>query len=151
LLHETLDGLKSTTFDIVHSLNSQLTYVKKLDTATGINAMAIANLSSIVKGIVIQSHNKFQQITHDISWLNVTLRNYIELYTVIRQLEFALLQMIYQPAELLGAIQSVLQGKLPINLINPTTLQGILRNISLHLPEGYPLIVGTKTDKTYLY
>jgi len=59
LLHETLDGLKSTTSDIVHKLNSQLTYVKKLDTATGINAMAIANLSSIVKDIVIQSHNKF--------------------------------------------------------------------------------------------
>ena len=59
LLHKTLDGLSFTTSDIVHSLNSQLTYVKKLDTATGINAMIIANLSSIVKDIVIQSRNKF--------------------------------------------------------------------------------------------
>ena len=151
LLHEKLDGLISTTFDNVQSLNSQLTYVKKLDTATGINAMAIANLSSIVKDIVIQSHNKFQQITHDISWLNVTLRNYSELYTVIRKLEFALLQKIHQSDELLGAIQSVLQGKLPISLINPTTLQGILRNISLQLSERYELIVGTKAEKIYLY
>jgi len=71
-LHETLDGLKSSTSDIVHSLNSQLTYVKKLDTATGINAMAIANLSSIFKDTVIQSHNKFQQVTQDMSWLKVT-------------------------------------------------------------------------------
>ena len=84
--------------------------------------MAIANLSSIVKYIVIQSHNKFQQITHDVSWLNVTLRNYSELYMVIRQMEFALLQMIYQTDELIEAIQSVLQGKLPLSLINPTTL-----------------------------
>jgi hypothetical protein len=67
LLHETFDGLKSATFDIVHSLNSQLTYVNKSDTATGINAMAIANLSSIVKDIVIQSHNKFQQVAQDVS------------------------------------------------------------------------------------
>ena len=134
---KTLDGLKSTTSDIVHSLNSQLTYVKKLDTATGINPMAIANLSSIVKDIVIQSHNKFQQITHDISWLNVTIRNYSELCTVIRQLEFALLQMIYQTDELIGVIQCVLQGKLPISLTSPTTLQGILRNVSLQLPKGY--------------
>jgi len=88
----------------------------------GINAVANANLSSIVKDTVIQSHNKFQQITCNISWLNVTLRNYSELYTVIRQLELALLQMIYQTDELIGAIQSVLQGKLPISLINPTTL-----------------------------
>jgi len=83
LLHETLDGFKSTTSDIVHSLNVQLAYVKKLDTATGINAMAIANLSNIVKDIVIQSH-KFKQITQGISWLNVTLRNYSEIYTIIR-------------------------------------------------------------------
>ena len=103
LLHETLDGLKSTTSDTVHSLNSQLTHVKKLDIAMGINAMAIANLSSIVKDIVIQSHNKFQQVTQDMSWLNVTLRNYSELYTIIRQLEFAVLQLIYQTDELIGA------------------------------------------------
>ena len=125
LLHETIDGLKSTTNDIVHSLNSQLTYVKRFDTATSINAMAIANLSSIVKDIVMQSHDQFQQITHDIVWLNVTLQNYSELYNVIRQLEFVLLQMIHQFYGLLGV---VLQGKLPISLINPTTLQGILRN-----------------------
>ena len=151
LLHETLDSLKSTTSDIVHSLNSQLTYVKKLGTATGINAMVIANLSSIVKNIVIQSHNKFQQVTQNMPWLNVTLRNYSEIYTVIRQLEFALLQLIYQTDELIGAIQCVLQDKLPISLISPTTLQGILRNVSLQLPEGYELIVGTKSDKMYLY
>ena len=119
LLHETLDGLKSTTNDIVHSLNSQLTYVKRLDTATSINAMAIANLSSIVKDIVMQSHDQFQQISHDISWLNITLQNYSEFYTVVRQLEFALLQMIYHFDRLLGAVQSVLQGKLPNKFNSP--------------------------------
>ena len=67
LLHETLDGLKSTTNDNVHSLNSQMTYVKRLDTATSINAIAIANLSSIVKDIVMQSQDQFQQISHDTS------------------------------------------------------------------------------------
>ena len=77
--------MKSTTFHMVRPLNSQLTYVKKLDTPTVINAMAIANLSSIVKDIVIQSHNKFQQISQDMSWLNVTLRNYSELYRCPRR------------------------------------------------------------------
>ena len=48
LLHETLDGLRSTTSDIVHSLNIQLTYVKNLGTVTSVNTMANANLSSIV-------------------------------------------------------------------------------------------------------
>ena len=85
LLHETFDGLKSTTSEIVHSLNSPLTYVKKLDTLTNANTMAIANLSSIVKDIVIRSHDSFQKITQDMLWLNATLRNYSEFYMIIRQ------------------------------------------------------------------
>ena len=151
LLHEKLDGLKSTTSDIVHSLNSQLRNVKKLDSVTSVNTMAIASLSRIVKDTVIRFHDSFQQITQDMLWLNATVRNYSKFCTIIRQLESALLQMIHQFDELLGAIQCVLQGKLSIGLINPTTLQGILRNISLQLPEGYELIVGTTTDKIYLY
>jgi len=61
------------------------------------------------------------------------------------------LQLIHQTDELIGAIQYVLQGKLPISLINPTTLQGTLRNVSVQLPERYELIVGTKPNKVYLY
>jgi len=38
-----------------------------------------------------------------------------------------------------------------MNLINPTTLQNILRNVSLQLPEGFDLILGTKTENIYLY
>jgi len=71
-------------------------------------------------------------------------------YIVIRQLELALLQMIHQFNGLLGAIQSVLQGKLPTSLINPTTLQGILRKLFFQLSEMYKLIVGKRTDKLYL-
>jgi hypothetical protein len=37
------------------------------------------------------------------------------------------------------------------NLINVLTLQIILRNVSLQLPEGYQLIAGTKTDDIHLY
>ena len=59
--------------------------------------------------------------------------------------------MIHETDELIGAIQCVLQGKLPVSLISPTTLQGILRSVSLQFPEGYELIVGTKLDKMYLY
>jgi len=42
-------------------------------------------------------------------------------------------------------------GKLPISLINPATLQNMLRNVTLHLPPGYELIAGTRTDHIYLY
>ena len=59
LLHNTLNELQSSTSDIAHSVSNQVTYVKKLDTATKVNANAVANLSSILKDIVIQSYERF--------------------------------------------------------------------------------------------
>ena len=40
-------------------MESQLSYVKKLDKITAINADAIANFFNIVKDNIIQSHDKF--------------------------------------------------------------------------------------------
>ena len=151
LLHDTLNELQSSTSDIVHSLSSQVTYIKKLDVATKINSDAVANLSTIVKDIVILSYDRYQESKRDMNWLNHTLFDQSVLHTAIRQLEFALLLMIQQINELLGTIQSVLQGKLPINFINSATLQRILRDVSLHLPEGYELITGTRMDNIHLY
>ena len=34
-------------------------------------------------------------------------------------------------------MEYLLLGKLPINLLNPLTLYNILKNLPLHLPEGY--------------
>jgi hypothetical protein len=62
-LHGTLNGLKLQNSGITHSLSNQLTYFKRLSTATEINAEEIANLSSIVKDNIIQLHDKFQEIT----------------------------------------------------------------------------------------
>jgi hypothetical protein len=59
-LHDTLSNLQSQNSDTVHSLSDQLTFVKKRSAATEINVDAIANLSSIVKDNVVQSHEKFQ-------------------------------------------------------------------------------------------
>ena len=127
-----------------------MTYIKKLEPTTVINANAIVKLSTIVKDVVVQSHNILQQITRDILWLNVTIHNHSELYTVIRQLELALLKLIQQIDELLIVIQCMIQGKLSMNLINPTTLYSILRNMSLHLPQGYKMIVVTRTENVHL-
>ena len=59
--------------------------MKSLGTVTSVNTMAIANLSSIVKDIAIRSHENFERVTQDVIWLNATLHNYSEFYTIIRQ------------------------------------------------------------------
>jgi hypothetical protein len=71
-LHETLDDLKSRDSHISHSLSSQICYIKNLDSIVKINATGTANLSNIVKDIVIQSNEHCQQVERDLMWLNPT-------------------------------------------------------------------------------
>ena len=103
-LHDTLNELQLQNSDITHSLYNQMTYVKRFSTATDINAEAIANLSSIVRDNMVQSHDKLQEITRDLMWLNFTVYAQNELFAIIRQLEFALLRLMQQLDELSNAI-----------------------------------------------
>jgi hypothetical protein len=84
-LHNVLDELQQRNSDVVHSSSHQVTYIKKLDATAEINTNAIANLSNIIKHNMIQSHDKFQRITRDVMWLNLTLHGQSELHTVVRQ------------------------------------------------------------------
>ena len=120
-LHEVFDELRLSQTDIVHSILNQRTSIKKkLDTMTGVKTNAIANLSSIVKDVVIHSHGKFKEVTKAILLLNVTIHNQSDLHMVIRQFEFVLLQLTQQLIELMDAIQCILLGKLRVNLLSPT-------------------------------
>jgi len=98
---------------------------------------------------MVRSHEKYKQVTRGM-WLNITVFNQSELYMAVRQLEFSLL-LIQQIYELFAAVQSLLQGRLRMSVVNPTTLHGILWNVSLNLPENYELIVVTNLEDIHLY
>jgi hypothetical protein len=42
-------------------------------------------------------------------------------------------------------------GKVPVNLVSPTLLQEMLKNVTLVLPEGCELIAGLRPNNVYLY
>jgi len=117
----------------------------------GVNLHAIANLSGILKDVLIRSDGRFKQITKHIMWLNVTMYSHSELFMVIRQREFAILQLTQQVTATIDAMQCVLLGKLPVKLLDPTTLHNILKNVSLRLQDGYELIVGNKIENVHSY
>ena len=52
---------------------------------------------------------------------------------------------------MVNSVQYEILGKLPIKLIGPVELQGVLRNITLLLPEGYELVAGTSKESIHLY
>lgn len=61
-LYEVFNELQGSQKDVIHSISKQVTYKKQLDALTGVNSGAIANLSSIVKDVVIHSHDKFRDL-----------------------------------------------------------------------------------------
>jgi len=60
-----------------------------------------------------------------------------------------LLRLIQQ-LELSNAIQNAIQGSLSINVVNPTVLLNILKNVSLLLLEVYELIAGIRAKNIHL-
>jgi hypothetical protein len=82
-LHNTLDELKDKNSDLVHSLSNQVTYVRKLVTVTGINSQAIANTTTLIKDNLVHQHEKFQNITKDLAWLQFMVQGQSALFTAI--------------------------------------------------------------------
>jgi hypothetical protein len=150
-LHEQVSDLQLKNAGLAHSVANQLTYVKDLSITSKVNANAIANLSLILRHQVIESHDRFQEIASDIIWLNISLLGQSMLYKHIRQLEFTLLQLTQQVHQLFYTVQCALHGQLSVEFVTPKALQRILRNVSLHLPEGYELVAGTSVENIYLY
>ena len=58
-------------------------------------------------------------------WLNLTLFGQSRIFTAVRDLEFILLHFNQRVDKLFAAIQHTIQGKLSVNLINPTTLHNM--------------------------
>jgi len=85
------------------------TYVKKI-ADTSLNTESIANLSSIVKGSIIQSHDKYQQITRGLFWVDLTFLGQSTTYTAVRQMEFSLSQLTQQLDEIFMPYNLPFQG-----------------------------------------
>jgi len=58
---------------------------------------------------------------------------------------------VQQIGELFSSVQYAQLGKFPVNLVTPITLQRMLTDISLNLPENYELVAGTKIQDVHVY
>jgi hypothetical protein len=92
-LHDLFNELHFNQQNVIYSIDNQITYTRKLDADTSKNAELIANLSSVIRDNTIKSHGRFQQITKDLIWLNMTIYGQSELFTMISQLEYSILQL----------------------------------------------------------
>ena len=122
-----------------------------LITTPKIDAEAVGNLSTILRDQVITSHDELQIMAKEILMFSVTLFGQSTLFMHIRLLEFGLLQFTQKIDKLFNSLQCAMQGKLSIELVSPFVFQNILRNASLHLPEGYELVAGTNINNIHLY
>jgi len=90
--------------------------------------------------IVVNVLEKFQKT---VSWLEWGIKLQ-EATNAVRHLEFILTQLEFQIDKFLEAFHTLVTGKLPPNLLTPDVLHNILTNVTLSLPEGFELIVGSQ-------
>jgi hypothetical protein len=145
--HATVNELHHKQGDITHSIDKQVTYFRHLDDTVTFDHQGILNLSSVIQNFARSTRNTFQEVSSKFD-LASKLR---EAAAEIRKLEFALFCLETYTDEYMVAIQTVITGKIPVNIIKPSILQNILKNISLNLPEGYELIMGSNPYDTEWY
>jgi hypothetical protein len=122
-LRTNLETLNLKEVDISHSVNNQLTYIKGINLNSRINSDAITNLSTILKNETVQLYSHYAQLASDISQFNITFQDHSSLISLLRKMEFSLLQLAVQIDELNTAIQNTLVGKLPVAILKPSVLQ----------------------------
>jgi len=150
-LHKTVDKMHRTEGDIVHSVNHQMTYLKTLDSAVKFNTEAVETLSEKVKDIMLDTNKWKDETGIAIHWLNYTLYNQSSLFTYIRQLEFAILELRPLVKEGLISLDISMTGKLSMNIIPPVTLRNILKNVTSYFPSGYTLCVNLQQNDINLF
>jgi len=146
-LHTSTDVMQRKEDAIVHSLNHQVTYLKQSDGTIRFNYQAIANLSTTFKGSALKAQEGFQEVASKPTRNN----KQIEAAAVIQQLEFALTQFESSNDEFVDAMQYIHLGRTPLNLVSPTMLRELLKNVKLVLPEGYELSTGLRPNNVYFY
>ena len=146
-LHTAIDTMSKNQEAIVHSVNGQVTLFKKLGGVVQHNRDTLTNLTSIVKDYVLKVQDKFQNTVSRLEWLTKQQ----ETDNAVRRLEFCTTQLEIQLEELLGAFQALQQGKLPLGLLTFTQLHAILKNVTLSLPSGFELILGSHYSRTPWY
>jgi hypothetical protein len=101
---------------------------------------AIANWSNILKDFALKSQEKFQKTISRLEWA-VKLQ---EATMAVRQLEFTLTQLEFQIGKFLEIFNTLVTGRAPPSLLTPDMLHDILTNVTLNLPKGYELFMGSQ-------
>jgi hypothetical protein len=138
-LHSTVNSLSKNQELILHSLYQQVSLFKQLDGVVRHDQETISNLTAIVKDYVIKVQYKLQNTVSRLEWL----AKQQQVNTAVISLEFNVMQLEGEIDELFNAFQALGGGKLLISLIIYAKRHSILKNISLALPAGYELVVGS--------
>ena len=117
-----------------------------MDSAVKFNTEAVETLSEKVKDIMLDSNKWKYETDIAIHWLNYNFYNQSSIFTDIRQLAFAILELRTLVKEVLISWDSTMTGKLSMNLIPPVMVRNILKNVSSYFPDGYTLYVSLQQE-----
>jgi hypothetical protein len=78
---------------MAHSVKSQLTYVKTLCSIVKFNTQSVAKIANQVKEMISKFQNLSDETKYALHWINSTIYNQTNVFTYIRELEYAIIQI----------------------------------------------------------
>jgi len=100
---------------------------------------------------MLDSNKWKDEIDLAIHWLNYTIYNQSNTFTHIHELEFAILELRTVVKEVLISLDNTMRGRLSVNLISPTRLRNILKNVTSYFPYCYTSCVSLQQNNINLF
>jgi hypothetical protein len=104
-------------------------------------------MAAILRDYVVKVRDKYQKTVSRIEWL----KRQQEATVAVRDLEFTLIQFQLQLEQLLEAFQTLMTGIIPDNLLSFEKLHDTLKDVTLNLPEGCELAMGSQYNQMPWY
>jgi hypothetical protein len=150
-LHHTVEGIKTREGDVIHAVQTQLTYLKSVDEAATRNAMGLAGVARILKNVILSAWNHQREWNETMEHFEYIVEHQLNMSRLMRKLEFTVLQLQQAVLRLKEGLEVSAMGRLSSVSIPPHNLSSILQGIILKLPQDISLIAGNTIENMYLF
>ena len=140
-INHFIDEMQVFSENVVHTMDQQVSYVKKLNTRVQDNTRNIVELAKVLRQEMVNTLKEREVQGH--KWLAFT--------SAIRDVEVALIQTREDLLQLQQSLDMTAMGKLSTTLVPPHNLSSILTQITRELPDGISLLMQPIIENMHVF
>jgi hypothetical protein len=150
-LSRVCDDLHAFNLKVVHAAEQQLTYIRALNEMTKQNVKNTVELTRSLRDSIRSILFQLNRVEACLLDTQVAMEKQVRYSVAIREIEMAILDLIFSITQLHESLDVTSNGKLSSVFIKPYNLSEILQQVSLQLPAGLSMITGLTVEDMYVY